>query len=158
LPQCWADGKDRDARAEMMLGAHLAAVALANVAMAIHHGLCHVLGGSAGVAHGIANAIVLPHAMRFNAEQAAPELAQAAEAMGLNRRGLSDAEAAHLAADAAYQLVGQMNLPQRLRDVGVPEASLPGLAALALESKAVQSNPRPVESAAQVEALFREMW
>jgi len=157
LPRCWARGADREARAEMMLGAHLAAAALSHVSMALHHGLCHVLGGTAGAPHGIANAIVLPHAMRFNIPAAAPELAQAADAMGIARNGRGDGALAAAGADAVAAMIGGMNLPQRLSQVGVARADLPALAELAMHSRAVQSNPRAVKEASEIEALLLEM-
>ncbi len=147
-----------EARTEMMLGAHLAGVALASVVMGLHHGLCHVLGGSAGVPHGIANAIVLPHAMRFNLDATAPELAEAAAAMGMALEGRS-AESAGLAAiQRVTDLVAELKLPQRLREAGVQEADLPRLAQLALRSSAVQSNPKPIREPGKIEELLREMW
>ena len=158
LPRCYADGGDQSERAEMLSGAHLAGVALAHVAMALHHGLCHVLGGTAGVPHGIANSIILPHAMRFNSDAAAPALAQAAEAMGIARGGRGDEEMAEAAAQRVYDLVGQMNLPQRLRGVGVAENALPELAQLAFQSRTVRNNPKPIASAAQLETLLRAAW
>ena len=60
----------------MLQGAYLAGASLVNVALGLHHGVCHVLGGTANVPHGIANAIILPHAMRFNADVCANELAK----------------------------------------------------------------------------------
>lgn len=159
LPRCYANGDDQSARAEMLSGAHLAGVALAHVAMALHHGVCHVLGGTAGVPHGIANSIMLPHAMRFNSDAEAAELAQAAEAMGIAPvAGWTDKEMAEAAALRVYELVGQMHLPQRLRDVGVAESALPELAQLAFQSRTVQNNPKPITSAAQLEALLRAAW
>ena len=126
--------------------------------MGLHHGLCHVLGGTAGVPHGLANAIMLPHAMRFNLDITAPQLAQVAQAMGVALAGQSDEEAAEIAAQSVYNLISQLNLPQRLRDVGVTEADLPHLAELALKSSAVQSNPKPVTDVTQAEAIFRAAW
>lgn len=158
LPRCYAHGSDQLARAEMLSGAHLAGVALAHVVMALHHGICHVLGGTAGVPHGIANSIMLPHAIRFNSDTEAPVLAQAAEAMGIARGGRDDEEMAEQAARRVYSLVGQMHLPQRLRDVGVTEAALPELAQLAFQSRTVQNNPKPIASAAQLETLLRAAW
>lgn len=155
LPRCVENGRDEDARDSMLRGAHLAGVALASVAMALHHGLCHVLGGSAGVAHGVANAIILPHAMRFNLEVAAPELARAAEMMGVARVNQNDVALAQTAIERVEALIRAVGLPQRLRAVNVPEASLPELARLALNTSAVKSNPRPVADAAQIEAIFR---
>jgi alcohol dehydrogenase class IV len=158
LPKCYTHGDDLAARTDMLIGSHLAAVALSNVAMGFHHGLCHALGGTAGVPHGIANAIVLPHAMRFNIEAAAPQLAQLAEAIGVMANGESDESAGELAAQRIYDLIGQLNLPQRLREAGVKRADLPALAQVALQSRAVQSNPKPVHDAAQVEAVLAVMW
>jgi alcohol dehydrogenase class IV len=57
-----------------------------------------------------------------------------------------------------YALVGGMNLPQRLRDAGVKEADLPGLARLALESRAVQQNPKPIANAAQLQEVLEAAW
>ena len=86
LPLCYLDGNDLEARTEMLVGAFLAGSALSHVSMALHHGLCHILGGTAGVQHGFANSIILPHAMRFNIDATAPQLARAAEVMGVERR------------------------------------------------------------------------
>ncbi len=158
LPRCYAAGDDLEARTEMLLGSHLAAAALSNVAMGLHHGLCHALGGTAGVPHGIANAIVLPHAMRFNSDATAPQLARIAEAIGLAVGERSAEAAAEAAAQHIDQLIAHMNLPQRLRDVGVNQAALPHLAEAALQSRAVQSNPKPIRDAAQIEAVLEAMW
>src|SRR3989440_397364 len=158
LPRCYGAGNDVEARSEMLKGAYLAGTALSNVTMALHHGLCHVLGGSAGVPHGIANSIILPHAMRFNLEATAPQLVPAAEAMGIVPSGKSPEAAVEEAVQRIYDLIGRMNLPQHLREVGVQEADLPHLAQLALQSRAVQSNPRPITQAAQIEAVLRAAW
>lgn len=155
LPRCVKNGEDGEAREALLLGAHLAGAALASVTMALHHGLCHVLGGSAGVAHGVANGLILPHAMRFNLEVATPELARVAEALGLARAHRTDRALAEAAIDFVSELIQSVGLPQKLRAVGVSEASLPELARLALENSAVKSNPRPVAEAAQLEALLR---
>jgi maleylacetate reductase len=157
LPRCHAAGDDLEARTELLAGAHLAGTALATVSMGLHHGLCHVLGGTAGVPHGIANAIVLPHAMRFNLEATAPELALAAPALGVAADGLSASAAAEAVTERVEQIIGRLGLPRRLRDVGVSAEDLPRLAQLALGSRAVQTNPRPIDAAA-LAALLRAAW
>jgi alcohol dehydrogenase class IV len=158
LLRCYEAGENLEARTEMLNGAFLAAMALAHVSMALHHGLCHVLGGSAGVPHGVANGIILPHAMRFNLDATAAQLAPAAEAMGIATAG-RDAEAAvEEAIQAIYTLIGDMHLPQHLRDGGVQESNLPHLAQLALSNHSVQNNPKPVTSPAQIEEIFRAAW
>jgi len=162
LPLCYADGNDLEARTEMLVGAFLAGSALSHVTMALHHGLCHILGGTAGIPHGVANSIILPHAMRFNLDATANQLAQAAEAMGIGRDKsgpyISDEAAAEEVVERIYEFIGQMKLPQHLRDVGVKEADLPYLAQLALQSRAVKSNPKPITDAVQIEALLQAAW
>lgn len=96
--------------------------------------------------------------MRFNLGAATSELSQAAEALGIARAGKSDESAAEEAIDKTYELIGQMNLPQHLSEVGVREADLPGLARIALQSSAVRSNPRPITDAAQIEGVLRAAW
>ena len=158
LPACYARGRDLEARTQMLIGAHLAGRSLADVTMGLHHGLCHVLGGTAGVPHGIANSIILPHAVRFNAEMTALQLLPAAEALGVKGDGLDPVAAARAAAQKIFDLAGQMNLPQHLRDVGVREADLPELARIAYQSRTVQNNPRPMTDAAEIERLLRAAW
>ncbi len=158
LGRCYTDGNDVEARTEMLQGAFLAGTALSNVAMALHHGLCHTLGGTAGVPHGIANSIILPHAMRFNRDATAPQLVPAANAMGIALAGRNAEDVVEEAIQHIYTLIGQMKLPQHLRDVGVQEADLPHLAEVALQSNAVRNNPRPITSAAQIESVLRAAW
>jgi len=158
LPACYAHGRDLEARTQMLIGAHLAGRSLADVAMGLHHGLCHVLGGTAGVPHGIANSIILPHAVRFNAETTALQLLPAAEALGVRVDGQDPAAAVEAAAEKIFEMAGQMNLPQHLREAGVREADLPELARIAFQSHTVQNNPRPMTDAAEIERLLRAAW
>src|SRR6266702_3137135 len=154
LPRCYSAGDDLEARSEMLAGAFLAGTALAHVTMALHHGLCHVLGGTAGVPHGIANSIMLPHAMRFNLDATAPQLLGAAVALGIPLSGRSGEAAVEEAVQYIYDMIGQMKLPQHLQEVGVQETELPHLAQLAFQSRTVQSNPKPITNAAQIEEVL----
>jgi alcohol dehydrogenase class IV len=158
LPRCYAQGDDLEARTQMLVGSYLAGTALSNVTMGLHHGICHILGGTAGVAHGIANSIMLPYVMRFNLDTTAPELAAIGEAMGLARNGRSDSTVAEEAAQRVYDLVREMKLPQQLRLVGVSENDLPRLAQLAMASRTIKNNPKPIADPAQIEALLRAAW
>ncbi|HEX8733044.1 MAG TPA: iron-containing alcohol dehydrogenase, partial [Ktedonobacterales bacterium] len=152
LPACVDDGADVAARSEALAGAWLAGTALAHVTMCLHHGICHVLGGSAGLAHGDANGVMLPHVMRFNLEVVAPQLAPAAVALGAAEPDA--AEAVRLVAALTLRL----GLPQRLRDLGVAEERLPELARIAFENRTVRNNPKPITSVAQIEKLLRAAW
>lgn len=158
LLRCYQDGKNLEARTEMLLGSHLAGLSLASVSMGIHHGICHILGGSANVPHGVANAIVLPHAIRFNADATAMYLMPAAEAMSVAENGRSPGERIDALGQRISELIRQMDLPQRLRDVGVHESDLPGLAQLAFLNRTVQNNPKPITDVTQLERLLRDAW
>jgi maleylacetate reductase len=158
LPRCYARGDDLQARSEMLEGAYLAGAALAHVTMALHHGLCHVLGGTAGVPHGVANGIILPHAMRFNLNATAEQLAPASEALGIALAGADPRASVEKMIAHIDELIRRLGLPQRLRDVGVLESDLAHLARLALQNRTVRNNPEPVTEAAQLEGLLRAAW
>lgn len=142
----------------MLTGAFLAGTALSNVAMGLHHGICHVIGGATGAAHGDANSVMLPYVMRFNLDATAAQLALAAEAMGGVVGGQSVEEAAASAVQLVADWVEQMRLPRRLRDIGVREEQLPELARMAFASRTVQNNPKPITDAAQIEELLQRAW
>src|SRR3989441_10405820 len=81
LPLCITNGRNLDAREDLLTGAYLAGFSIGNATMALHHGLCHVLGGRTGVAHGVLNTIMLPHVMRFNADAVPDAMSAIADAM-----------------------------------------------------------------------------
>lgn len=156
LFRCFRDVTDREARTEMLLGSHLAGVSLASVTMGLHHGLCHVLGGTANIPHGIANAIILPHAIRFNADAVAEELMPAAQVMNVS--GSSPQGTIEAMADQSFDLIGSMSLPQRLRDTGIVESDLLKLAQFAFENRTVQNNPKPITDVSQLQRLLEDAW
>ena len=160
LLHCYTNGGDSAARRDVLLASHLAGLSLASVTMGLHHGLCHVLGGAANVPHGIANSIILPHAVRFNAEATATYLLPAAEAMGIPINGISPTVVVEAMVQRIFHLIGQMNLPQRLHDagVGLKESDLPRLAAIAFQNWTVQNNPKPITDVSQLEELLRGAW
>ena len=153
LPLCVTDGRDLDAREDLLTGAYLAGFSIGNATMALHHGLCHVLGGRTGVAHGVLNAIMLPHVMRFNAD-AVPEVMNA---IARNFPAPLAGEGTVGAVGATAALVATLPVPQRLRDAGVPEAALASVAAEAAGNRTVKANPKPV-SEADLVGLLRVAW
>ena len=118
----------------------------------------HHVGGIFDVPHGEANAILLPHTMRYNAEACADRLALIAEAMGIDISGLTDDDAAHAAADGVENLRRSLGLPDRLRDVGVPEEGLELIASATLHDRALATNPRPVTDAGPIMTVLRQAW
>jgi len=153
LPLCVANGRDFGAREDLLTGAYLAGFSIANATMALHHGICHVLGGRTGVAHGVLNAIMLPHVMRFTADAVPDAMTEIARNFPPPLAG----EARVGAPQAVATLVASLPVPQRLRDAGVPEAVLDSVAAEAARNSAVQANPKPV-SEADLVGLLRSAW
>jgi maleylacetate reductase len=161
LPLCVARGDDLDAREDLLRGAHLAGLSIANGTMGLHHGLCHVLGGRTGVAHGVLNAVILPHVMQFNAD-AVPDVMDAIarnfpppfmELSVPRMRGRVGAGAP----EATAALLASLPVPQRLRDAGVPAEVLAPVAAEAATSPTVKSNPKTV-SESDALGLLRGAW
>jgi maleylacetate reductase len=172
LPLCVTNGRNLDAREDLLRGAYLAGFSIGNATMALHHGICHVLGGRTGVAHGVLNAIMLPHVMRFNADavpdamgaiadvmrDAAPTMPSPASGGGEEVNPPSAASGGgEQAAEVVAALVASLPVPQRLRDAGVQEAVLDSVAVEAAGNSTVQANPKPVTEADLV-ALLRSAW
>lgn len=138
---------DVDARSRMLEGAALGGRCLQNGAMGIHHGLAQLVGGRTGIPHGLANAIILPHAIRYN-EPAVPDaVARIGTAVG------SPTDPA----GQLSRLVGEMGLPTRLSECGVTEDDLDAVARLSQANFGVQSNPRKVsedDARAVLQAAF----
>jgi maleylacetate reductase len=131
LPEIVAEPGSLAARSDALQGAWLAGLALGSVGMALHHKLCHVLGGSFDLDHALTHSVVLPHALAYN-RYAAPE-ALAAVARALN---CEDGPA------GLYQLARRLNVPAGLKELGMAADGLDEAAALA--SKNPYYNPAPV--------------
>jgi alcohol dehydrogenase class IV len=152
-----AHGGDLDARSAMLQGSLLAGIAFANAPVAAVHALAYPLGGHFHVPHGLSNALVLAPVLRFNAPAATREYAQLARVIlpGRDFAGESEACAAFIAAMSA--LVAEMPFAQRLRDVGVAEADLAGMARDVMNiQRLLVNNPREVAEADAL-AMYREV-
>jgi maleylacetate reductase len=134
LPNVVDEPDDIEARTALLEGSALAGRALENASMGVHHGLAQLLGARAGISHGLANALLLPHAMRFNAEVAAAELARLGAVLG------DPADPA----GAVARLAVRAGLPSTLTEAGVSDEDLDAVARLSQSSVAVRANPRPV--------------
>jgi maleylacetate reductase len=134
LPLVVDDPGDVDVRASMLEGAALAGRALQNGAMGVHHGLSQLVGGRTGIPHGLANAMILPHAIRYNADVAHEELRRLGEAIG----------APDDPAGAVADLVKRLGLPSGLGECGVTLDDLDAVARLSQSSHNVRNNIRPV--------------
>lgn len=125
---------DLEARSEALYGAYLAGAALAAVGMALHHRICHVLGGSFGLGHGEVNAVVLPHVIAFN-RSAVPEV------MHRIAGAMDSADAA----EGIFDFVRSIDAPTSLEALGLDRGDLDRVAQLATETPV--ANPRAVTAA-----------
>ncbi len=132
LPAIKKVANDMQARGDALYGAWLCGTVLGNVGMALHHKLCHTLGGSFNLPHAETHTIVLPHALTYNAA-AAPEAMQAI-ATALNGRS---------AGQSVFDLARDNGAPVALRDIGMTEADLDRACEIAMQNQ--YPNPRPLE-------------
>ena len=141
LPIVIKEPSNPDARSDALYGAWLAGVSLGAVGMALHHKLCHTLGGTWNLPHAETHAIVLPHAARYNRDAAPEAMARIARALG-----------AKDAPTGLYDLEMKLGLKMKLADLGMKQADLERAAQLA--TQAPYPNPAAVEYA-QVLQLLR---
>lgn len=142
-----ANGQNRAARQAMLLGAMLAGQSFTNAPVAAVHALAYPIGGLFHVPHGVSNALMLPHVLRFNQQAAGPLYAELAPLVG--------AEGAEGFIAAIEQLCDDVAVPRRLRDVGITEADIDRLAQDAMnQTRLLVNNPREV-GLEDARALYR---
>ncbi|EPX83225.1 Alcohol dehydrogenase, class IV [Rubellimicrobium thermophilum DSM 16684] len=159
IRQVMADGSDRAARGAMLLGAMLAGQAFANAPVAAVHALAYPLGGMFHLAHGLSNALVLPHVLRFNAPAAAAAYARIAPDAFPDLAAIAPEERRALAfADRLAGLCRDLGLPARLRDLDIPREALPRMARAAMQqTRLLVNNPRPVTEGDAL-AIYEAAW
>lgn len=143
LPRVIAEPGNLKAREGTQFGSWLCGTVLAQVGMALHHKLCHTLGGSFNLPHADTHAIILPHAASYNAVAAAHELAPAAELFGGSVGG------------GLHDFAASLGAPLALKDLGLPESDLDRAADLA--AKNPYWNPRPIERDG-IRSLLQRAW
>lgn len=144
LPKIITEPSDLEARTDALYGAWLAGVALGSAGMALHHKLCHVLGGF-GLPHAETHSIVLPHAMNYNSAAAPAAMRSIVRALGEKEN----------APGAVWDLESRLGIAMKLKDVGMKEADIERAAKIATE--APYPNPRKVEYGPVLE-LLRAAW
>jgi len=132
---------DVEARGAMLLGAMYAGQAFANAPVAAVHALAYPLGGNYHISHGLSNSLVLPHVLRFN-EPAAEPLYRELLPLVRGAAAASDS-ASHLLAEHFLSLARRLGIATQLREMNIPQADLPRLAAEAmLQQRLLVNNPR----------------
>jgi maleylacetate reductase len=143
LPKIVAAPGDAEARGAALYGSWLCGTVLGTVGMALHHKLCHTLGGSFDLPHAETHTVILPHSAAYNAAAAADALAPAAALFGGDLGG------------GLHDLAAELGAPRALKDLGLGEADLDRAADLAVKNP--YWNPRPVERDA-IRALLQRAW
>lgn len=146
LPAIVADPNDLGARGDALYGAWLCGTVLGSVGMALHHKLCHTLGGSFNLPHAPTHTAVLPHALAYNAAAAPQAMQRIARALGRE-----DGQAPR----AVFELAHGLGASMALRDLGLRADDLDRACALALQTP--YPNPRPLE-AGPLRALLQAAW
>lgn len=135
-------GNNLTARKNMLEASLIAGLAFNNAKLGICHALCNPLGAHFNVAHGVANAILLPHATAFNIPAQVEKYAHVAELLGESVEGLSKHDAAEKAVDAMKRLIKDVNIPSRLSEVNVTRESIKRMAEDCIDNPLVTINPR----------------
>jgi maleylacetate reductase len=144
LPDIVAAPRNPKAREQALYGAWLCGTTLAATASALHHKLCHVLGGAFDLPHAETHTVILPHALAYNAPAAPEAMARLAAALGVAN-----------AAQGLYDLAGRLGAPRALSQLGMPRDGIDRAAALAMANP--YWNPRALEEGA-LRALIARAW
>ena len=142
LREAVANGQSLEARSAMAYGSFVAGMSFSNCGLGVVHSLAHQLGGVYNLPHGVCNAIMLPHVVRYNASACGDKLRDVAEAMGVETAGM-DTETANAAAIEAIEALSKdVGIPSGLKELGVEEDKLQVMAELALADPCAPGNPK----------------
>lgn len=131
-------------REDMALGQYMTGMAFSNVGLGVVHGMAHPLSAFYNTPHGVANAVLLPYVMEFNAPYTGEKFREIARAMGVKDVDkMSQEEYRKAAIDAVKQLKKDVNIPETLRDINVKEEDLEALSDAAMADVCTGGNPRP---------------
>ena len=128
----------------MAVAQYIAGMAFSNVGLGVVHGMAHPMGSLFDIPHGVANAMLLPTIMEFNAPVCLDKYVEIAKAMGAYREGMSKEEAADAACKAVRDLAIEVGIPQHLTEIGIKEEDIPALAEQAITDVCTPGNPREV--------------
>ncbi len=128
----------------MAVAQYIAGMAFSNVGLGVVHGMAHPMGSLFDIPHGVANALLLPTIMEFNAPVCLDKYVEIAKAMDAYREGMTKEEAAEAACKAVRDLAIEVGIPQHLTEIGIKEEDIPALAEQAITDVCTPGNPREV--------------
>jgi alcohol dehydrogenase class IV len=158
LSRAVEDGKDMTARGQMLIAANMAGIAFSNAQVGLVHALAHTVGAKFKVHHGLANSILLPACIEYNADACGDVYLKILSAMGVRIEGVSPDGAGYLLADRIADFTRGLGLPQKLREVGISEEGLIECSEIALSDGAVVYNPKFICDSAEVLKVYRQAW
>ena len=139
-----ANEKDEYAVEQVAYGQYIAGMGFSNVGLGIVHSMAHSLGAYFDTPHGVANALLLPHVLKFNGA-VCPELYRnMGTSFGLDMSNTTDEEAVDKVVEAVRELSIKLNIPQTLREIGISYEMIPTLAKQAINDACTPGNPREV--------------
>ena len=143
---------------EMALGQYIAGMGFSNVGLGLVHGMAHPLGAFYSTPHGVANAVLLPHIMAYNADFTADKFRDIAKAMGVvGTESMSIEKARQAAIDAVKQLNQDVGIPANLKAIGVKREDIPALAKAAFDDVCTGGNPRDT-NVSEIEQLYHAIY
>lgn len=152
----YADGRNIEARSNMLLGSLLGGKALAIAGVGLVHAMAYPLGGMFGIAHGLANAVLLPYVTEYNLIGNLYKHAVLAEILGQDISGMSLRDAAEVTVEELHLLNQDLGIPCSLRELKIPQDKLPEMAEIALTvARPVENNPRQ-PSKEEIIAIYQE--
>jgi lactaldehyde reductase len=128
----------------MAVAQYIAGMAFSNVGLGVVHGMAHPLGSLFDIPHGVANALLLPTIMEYNAPVCLDKYVEIAKAMDAYKEGMNKEEAAAAACKAVRDLAIEVGIPQHLTELGIKESDIPALAEQAIADVCTPGNPRDV--------------
>lgn len=144
-----------DAKNDMGIAQYVAGMAFSNVGLGIVHSMAHPLGAFYDTPHGVANAVLLPFVMEYNAPATGEKYRSIAQAMGVDTTGMDEAAYRKAAVDAVRQLSKDVGIPQTLTEVGVKEQDLDFLSESAFADVCTGGNPRDT-SVAEIKEIYKK--
>ena len=150
------DPQNPKGREGMALAQYVAGMAFSNVGLGVVHGMAHPMGSLHNIPHGVANAILLPTVMEFNAPVCREKYVEIAKAMGAYKTGMTQIEAAQAACDAVRALAIEVGIPQHLSEIGIYEKDIDALADQAIADVCTPGNPRKV-TRDDIVALYKKI-
>ena len=152
-----ANEKDSAAIEKMAYAQYIAGMGFSNVGLGIVHSMAHSLGAFFDTPHGVANALLLPHVLKFNGEVCPELFRNMGKAFGLNMDNLSDEDAINTIVNAVKELSLKLDIPQTLKEIGVPKEMIPQLAQQAINDACTPGNPREV-TVEDIIAIYEEAY